>query len=111
MNKLIPVVVLMMGSLFVAPYTLAYEDESPRTYDRAEYPDQGERKVRNERRGQSFQWKTGYKMPQHYRGDGYKVDFKQQNLTPPGRNQQWYKIRGEYVLIDTSSHTIIKTRN
>lgn len=111
MNKLVPVMILSMGSLFVAPYTLAYEDESPRAHERADYRDQSERKVRIERRVQTFQWKAGYKMPQHYRGDGYKVDFRQQNLTPPGRNQQWYKIRGEYVLIDTDSHTIIKTLN
>lgn len=111
MNKLIPILMLSVSSLFIAPFTFASEEDFYDRQDRAERFDENERKPRSEKRRQDFQWKTGYKMPQHYRGEGYKVDFKQQNLTPPGRNQQWYKIRGEYVLIDTGSHTIIKTRN
>lgn len=42
-----------------------------------------ERRMREERgveRLKQHRWQAGYVMPQHYRGNGYKVDYKQNNL-------------------------------
>lgn len=72
-----------------------------------------ERRMREERgfeRLKQHRWQPGYVMPQHYRGNGYKVDYKDNNLPKPGRNQQWYKINNDYILVDTDSNSIVSIR-
>lgn len=72
-----------------------------------------ERRMREERgfeRLKQHRWQPGYVMPQHYRGNGYKVDYKDSNLPKPGRNQQWYKINSDYILVDTDSNSIVSIR-
>ncbi|NUF36689.1 RcnB family protein [Acinetobacter lactucae] len=73
-----------------------------------------ERRMREERgfeRLKQHRWQPGYVMPQHYRGNGYKVDYKDSNLPKPGRNQQWYKINNDYILVDTDSNSIVSIRS
>ena len=53
-------------------------------------------------------WQTGYVMPQHYRGNGYKVDYQEHNLPRPERKQQWYKINQDYILVDVENHHILR---
>ncbi|WP_139850485.1 RcnB family protein [Acinetobacter pullicarnis] len=67
-----------------------------------------EREERGVRRLQQHKWQAGYVMPQHYRGDGYKVDFRENNLPKPSRNQQWYKINNDYILVDSEDNSIIQ---
>ena len=69
-----------------------------------------EREERGVRRLQQHKWQTGYVMPQHYRGNRYKVDYKDSNLPKPGRNQQWYKINNDYILVDSDSNNIVGIR-
>ncbi|GAM33036.1 hypothetical protein P23_3579 [Acinetobacter calcoaceticus] len=72
-----------------------------------------ERRMREERgfeRLKQHRWQPGYVMPQHYRGNGYKVDYKDSNLPKPDRNQQWYKINNDYILVDTDSNSIVSIR-
>lgn len=75
---------------------------------------QEKRRLREERglrRLQQHQWQPGYIMPQHYRGNGYKVDYREQSLPKPAQNQQWYKINNDYILIDSDSNNIIKIQS
>lgn len=70
-----------------------------------------ERRMREERgveRLRQHRWQAGYVMPQHYRGDGYKVDYKNSNLPRPERNQQWYKINNDYILVNSDDNSIIR---
>ena len=63
-----------------------------------------ERRMREERgveRLKQHRWQAGYVMPQHYRGNGYKVDYKYNNLPKPGRNEQWYKINNDFILVNS----------
>ena len=64
------------------------------------------REERGFERLKQHRWQPGYVMPQHYRGNGYKVDYKDNNLPKPDRNQQWYKINNDYILVDTDSNSI-----
>ncbi|NNH37038.1 hypothetical protein E0H83_13495 [Acinetobacter terrestris] len=66
------------------------------------------REERGVKRLQQHKWQTGYVMPQHYRGNGYKVDYKNHDLPKPSRNQQWYKINNDYILVDTDSNNILR---
>lgn len=67
-----------------------------------------EREERGVRRLQQHRWQPGYIMPQHYRGDGYKVAYRDKNLPKPGKNQQWYKINNDYILVDSDSNSILR---
>ena len=67
-----------------------------------------EREERGVRRLQQHRWQTGYIMPQHYRGDSYKVGYRENNLPKPSRNQQWYKINQDYILVDVENHHILR---
>lgn len=69
------------------------------------------RRIREERgvkRLQQHKWQAGYVLPQHYRGDGYKVDYRDQNLPRPDRNQQWYKINNDYILVNSETNSIMR---
>lgn len=70
-----------------------------------------QREERGYRRLQQHQWQPGYVMPQHYRGNGYKVDYREFNLPKPAQNQQWYKINNDFILIDADSNNIIKIQS
>ena len=69
------------------------------------------REQRGVNRLQQHKWQTGYVMPQHYRGNGYKVDYKNNDLPKPARNQQWYKINNDYILVDTDSNSIVRIQS
>lgn len=73
--------------------------------------DQDRRKMREERgvkRLQQHKWQPGYVMPQHYRGNAYKTDYKDNHLPKPSRNQQWYKINNDYILVDSDNNNIVR---
>lgn len=72
--------------------------------------DQQRRSIENRgvQRLKQHRWQPGYIMPQHYRGDGYKVAYRDHDLPKPSRNQQWYKINNDYILVDSDSNDIIK---
>lgn len=54
-------------------------------------------------------WKAGQKVPSHYWEKSYKIDHAQyKKLYKPSRNQQWIKVNGDYILINTINHSIIK---
>ena len=72
-----------------------------------------ERRMRQERgveRLRQHRWQEGYVMPQHYRGNSYKVDYKNNNLPKPGRNEQWYKINNDYILVNSDDNSIVRIR-
>ena len=72
-----------------------------------------ERRMRQERgveRLKQHRWQEGYVMPQHYRGNSYKVDYKNNTLPKPGRNEQWYKINNDYILVNSDDNSIVRIR-
>ncbi|TSH77012.1 hypothetical protein E2K73_05995 [Acinetobacter sp. RF15A] len=69
------------------------------------------RRMREERgvqRLQQLRWQPGYVMPQHYRGNGYKVEYKNHSLPKPDRKQQWYKVNDDYILVNSETNSIIR---
>ncbi|MQW93135.1 hypothetical protein GFH30_12450 [Acinetobacter wanghuae] len=57
----------------------------------------------------SRDWRVGQKVPNQHFSQSYKVDHKQyKKLSKPGRNQQWIKVNGDYILTNVKTHNIIK---
>lgn len=132
MKKILTVLTLSLSAMFVstfapaAPQSQDYRDQDAQgrgSQDRGRgfenrfngdfRPDQDQdrRKMREERgakRLQQHKWQPGYVMPQHYRGNAYKADYKDNGLSKPSRNQQWYKINNDYILVDSDNNNIVK---
>lgn len=130
MKKILSILAISFSALMASSITTAaphHDDDrgfdKPRNEQgrhkrefRAEDNDQWveKRRMREERgvqRLQQLKWQEGYVMPQHYRGNSYKVDFKDSNLPRPSRNEQWYKINNSYILVNTESNTITRIAN
>ena len=130
MKKILTVVTLSFSAMFAANFAVAaphsneyqnndnrergkgHEKRAQRDFD-SEQQHQDRRKYREERgvkRLQEHKWQMGYVMPQHYRGNSYKTEYKQHNLPKPSRNQQWYKINNDYILVDSENNSILKIR-
>ncbi|MFW2045983.1 RcnB family protein [Acinetobacter variabilis] len=57
----------------------------------------------------SRDWRVGQKVPTQFQSKIYKVDHsKYKKLSKPGKNQQWIKVNGDYILTNVMSHNIIK---
>lgn len=109
MNTLMKAIVLSISTALVAVPAMAAPQNSqnhqPQATHNQKAPAQQAKKAVNP----SHDWRSGQKVPSQYRGNSYKVDHnKYKKLSKPGKNQQWIKVNGDYILTNVISHTIIK---
>ncbi len=128
MKKILTVLAISFSALMASSVSLAGPHEKNNNYrgwDQSDQPKfsrgrdfreddddmQDKRRMREERgvkRLQQLRWQPGYVMPQHYRGNGYKVEYKDHRLPRPDRKQQWYKVNNDYILVDSENNSIIR---
>ena len=129
MNTLVKAIVLSISTALVAiPAMAAPQDHQPQkhqTYNKAaaqqhqaphyqqqnKHPAQPSDYKQTHRKSvdPSRDWRVGQKVPTQYHSQAYKVDHKQyKKLNKPGRNQQWIKVNGDYILTNVMTHSIIK---
>ena len=54
-------------------------------------------------------WKVGNSLPASYRAKTYRVaDYRTHHLKQPGKNQHWYKVNGDYVLVNVITNSILQ---
>lgn len=54
-------------------------------------------------------WRSGHYFPQQYHSSRYAVNYKSyKHLPKPSRYQQWYRVNGDYVLVNQRDHRIIR---
>lgn len=57
----------------------------------------------------SRDWRVGQKLPRIYHSSRYKVDDRDiRRPNKANRNTAWYKINGDYVLVNTRTNNIIR---
>ena len=57
----------------------------------------------------SQRWRSGQYFPTQFNSSRYHVNYKNYRQLPkPGRYQQWYKVNGDYVLMNTATYKVIK---
>lgn len=112
MKKLLSAIAISISAIMAASSTFAAPPEHAQGHQPAQqkhdqqHPNNHGADVK---RGPQNNWNAGHKYPTQYRGAGYKVDYKHnKKLSKPGRNQQWYKADGHYVLVNTATYAIIK---
>lgn len=122
MKKMLAAMMMSISALLATNFTMAAPDQERRaehsrsesrygnmsTYDDERRESRRSREEHGVKRLQKMSWQPGYVMPQHYRGNRYKIESKEYNLPKPGRNQQWYKINKDYVLVDAESNSIVR---
>lgn len=53
-------------------------------------------------------WKMGHKLPDNYRSKGYRINYQTYHLGRPAKNQHWYRVNGDYLLVNVISHRILQ---
>lgn len=57
----------------------------------------------------AYTWRTGERLPSKYRYKHYQVHPRElQRLPRSTAKQQWYKVDGRYVLVNTKNHKILR---
>lgn len=57
----------------------------------------------------SRDWRVGQTLPRSYDSSRYKIDYRDtKRLSKPSRNQEWYKINGDYVLVNEKNNKIVR---
>ncbi len=57
----------------------------------------------------SRHWRSGQYLPSQFGSSRYHVNYKNyRHLSKPGKYQQWYRINGDYVLVNQKNHRIIR---
>lgn len=87
-------------------YNTAYSQnhQDPRWNDRGHENSRYDNSVNPSR-----QWRVGQSLPRAYDSSRYKVsDREARRLPKTGRYQQWYKVNGDYVLVNERSNRILR---
>lgn len=66
----------------------------------------------NNRVNPSREWRSGQYLPSQYSASRYHVNYRNYRQLPqPSRYQQWYKVNGDYVLVNERNNRIIRVIN
>jgi Ni/Co efflux regulator RcnB len=66
----------------------------------------------NKRVNPSRDWRAGQSFPRVFSSSSYKVsDRDARRLPNTGRYQQWYKVNGDYVLVNERTDRIVRIIN
>lgn len=120
MKKLVSALVFTLGSTIAVSAIAAPSYEH--RYDERHYAEQHDHDWKkqdgrwNDQRYQrinpSRDWRVGQTLPRGYDSSRYAVDYRDaKRLHKPARYQQWYKINGDYVLVNERNNRIIRILN
>lgn len=66
----------------------------------------------NKRVNPNRDWRAGQNFPRVFSSSSYKVsDREARRLSNTGRYQQWYKVNGDYVLVNERTDRIVRIIN
>lgn len=112
MKKVLSTVLLsittLMSTVAIAGPHDEHRDHSRNT-SHWEKQDRFNNQYKNQRINPSRDWRVGQKLPNAFESSRYKVDYKDtRHLNKPSRNQSWYKVNGDYVLVNERNNKIIR---
>lgn len=119
MKKILSALTLTLTAIVSASAIAGPNDHRDhRTYDAKNYAhwnknDKDRRFVQNNRFNHgvnpSREWRSGQKLPRQFSSARYAVNnYELKRLPKANRNQQWYKINGDYVLVNEKNDKIVK---
>lgn len=119
MNKLLSAIALSVSTMMLASTAMAtpHAPQAPQTavqqkHQNTAHKDKTPQKTpapAQSKKVQKAVVKVGQKYPTEYRQSSHKVDFKQhKKLSKPAKNQQWYQVNQEFVLVNTTNQHVVK---
>ena len=123
MNKLLTAITLSMTALVATSAMAGSQDD--RRYNHGQY-EQNHWDHKNDHRwnnndrydhnnnysnrvNPSREWRSGQYMPSQFSSSRYHVNYKNYRQLPkPSKNQQWYKVNGDYVLVNERNNRIVR---
>ena len=120
MKKVLTTIALSLSAL-VATSAMAAPQHDPRYAPHKPAPqwDHKDAKKWDDRRwdnkrgvNPSRDWRVGQKLPNQYDNRRFEVsNYEERRLPKAGKNQQWYKINGDYVLVNDRNDKIVRILN
>lgn len=113
MKRSIPTLVLSISAAFISNLAMAAPHDPaphhPATQHQPMKQHQPAKPVQKKVLQPRYDWKAGHRIPAQYQAKNYQVNYKQSaKLNKPGKNQQWIKVNGDYVLINTQNYKVLK---
>lgn len=121
MKKVLTTITLSLSAIIATSAIAAPQQYDPRFNHQPpahwnsnnKHPDQSHwsnsNKYNNPRVNPSRDWRVGQPLPRQYDSSRYKVDYREaRHLKKTSRNQAWYKINGDYVLVNTKTDRILR---
>ena len=104
-------------SALVASSVMAAPQHDPRGYDRQQphWNSQKDHKWKDDRSynqrhvNPSRDWRVGQSLPRQFDSKRFQIsDREARRLPNTNRNQQWYKINNDYVLVNERNNKIVR---
>lgn len=119
MNTLIKAIILSLSSALVAAPVMAAPQEHHSSPQHNQQQHTAQQQAKNsikvpqhslkKTERPSHDWQQGHKVPTQYHGNSFKVNAsKYKKLSKPTKNQQWIKVNGDYVLMNSTTYKVIK---
>ncbi|ATO19075.1 hypothetical protein BS636_05040 [Acinetobacter sp. LoGeW2-3] len=119
MKKVLTTIALSLSAL-VATSAMAAPQHDPRYaphkpaahWDHKDAKKWDDRRYNNRVVNPSRDWRVGQKLPNQYDNRRFEVSsYEERRLPKANKNQQWYKINGDYVLVNDRNDKIVRIIN
>ena len=116
MKKILSAIAISMTAIMSASAIAAPHDYRDNRHfdarDKSHWNDKNRDNRYNRAVNPSRDWRTGQTLPRQYNSPRYQVSNNTlKRLPKANRNQQWYQINGDYVLVNERNDKIVKIIN
>ncbi len=117
MKKILTTIALSLSALMATSAMAAPQQHDDRDHHAASYQDKrgedhhrwDQNRYDHKKLNPSRDWRAGQNFPRGFSSSSYKVsDREARRLPNTGRYQQWYKINGDYVLVNERTDRIVR---
>lgn len=112
MKKILTAITLSLGALMATSAMASPQHHDARWDHRDDHRWNNDHHTSNKRVNPSRDWRSGQYLPRGYDSSRYHVSNREARRLPTtGRYQQWYKIHGDYVLVNERNNRILRIVN
>ena len=120
MKKVLTTIALSLSALVATSAMAAPQHHDPRYAPHKSAPHWNhkdakkwdDRRYNNRGVNPSRDWRVGQVLPRYWDQSRNEVNYRHyKGLNKPGRYQQWYKINGDFVLVNERNNRIVRIIN
>lgn len=107
---------LVATSAFASPPSHGYYKDAPKhapQWDKKSAPHWKDDRRHDNRSDRGLSptrdWRVGQQLPRAYAHSAYRISsYDSRHLPRSNKNQQWYKVKGDYVLVNERNNKIVR---